>query len=400
MRFFVGRDKMRKAPVCGGKEKCTHMNEKEIAEIRRRFRSEKSNITHIRGCYVNEQKEIVSEFDQPLAALPQEETEEMLAVLRRVLSGTPGRNLTDLSFSTQQVVDSSEHRLLMALRESSLRNEEAVQAFFQQVKGSFSIEGTYLILLACETYDVPYHAKDGSRQEDASQEVYSYILCALCPVKPTKSALSYDVPENAFRSRLPDWLVASPEAGFLFPAFHDRCADIYSALYYSRDPAENHPELIDAVFRLEAPMPAATQKETFHAVMVEALSEDCSYDVVQAVDTKLREMIQEHKDNKEEEPLVLSNRAVREVLDSCGVSEEHVEAFGKKLTEEFGPELELRPQTLVDNRQLQVCTPDVKIQVNPEKSDLLETRIIDGARYILIRAGEGVEVNGVPIRIV
>lgn len=389
---------MRNAPDRGGKGR-KRMTEKEIAEIRRRFRSEKSNITHVRGCYVSEKREIVSEFDQPLSTLPQEETDQLLSVLRRALSGTPGRNLADLSFDTRQVVDSDEHRLLMALRDSSLHDESAVQAFFQRVIGSFSLEGTYLILLACEKYDIPYHAKDGQVLEDASQEVYSYVLCALCPVKPTKPALSYDVPENAFRSRLADWLVSPPEAGFLFPAFNDRTADIYSALYYSRDPAENHPELIDAVFRLEAPMPAAAQKETFHAVLVEALSEDCSYDVVQAVDGQLREMIQEHKDSKAEEPLVLSQRAVKEVLHSCGVSPEHVETFGQKYEEEFGAEMELRPQTLVDKRQLEVCTPDVKIQVNPERSDLLETRIIDGARYILIRAGEGVEVNGIPVRI-
>jgi len=389
---------------CGGdifqRKTGMRMNEKEIAEIRRRFRPEKSNITHIRGCYVNEKREIVSEFDQPLATLPQEETECMLAVLKRALSGTPGRNLVDISFATRQVVDSDEHRLLMALRDSSLRDENAVRALFRRIIEVLAMEGTYLILLAHDAYDIPFRGKDGAALEDASGEVYSYILCAVCPVKPTKPALSYDVPENSFRSRLPDWLVGSPEAGFLFPAFNDRSADIYSALYYSKDPAENYPELIDAVFRVEAPMPAAAQKETFHTLLAETLSEECSYDVMQAVDSRLREMIEEHKANKAEEPLTLSGGAVKAVLESCGVSGEHVEAFGEKYEEEFGPDMELSPRTLVDNRQFEVRTPDVKIQVNPERTDLLETRIIDGSRYILIRAGEGVEVNGVPIRIV
>ena len=40
------------------------MNEKEISEIRRRFRADKHNIAHIRGCYVNEKKEIIAQFDQ------------------------------------------------------------------------------------------------------------------------------------------------------------------------------------------------------------------------------------------------------------------------------------------------------------------------------------------------
>lgn len=375
------------------------MTEKEIAEIRRRFRAEKSNITHIRGCYVSEKREIVSEFDQPFSTLPQEETECMLAVLKRALSGTIGKNLIDISFKTEQVVDSDEHRLLMALRDSSLRDDTAVHALFNKIIEVLAIEGTYLILLAHDAYDVPYRAKDGAQLEDMSEEVYSYVLCAVCPVKPTKPALSYDVPDNSFRSRLPDWLVSSPEAGFLFPAFTDRSADIYNALYYSRDTANNYPELIDAVFRAEAPMPAAEQKDTFHAVLAETLSEECSFDVIQAVDTTLREMIKEHKENKAEEPLTLSREEIKAVLENSGVSNEKVTSFGEKFDEEFGSDMTLSPKTLIDKAQFEVKTPDVKIQVNPERTDLLETRIIDGSRYILIRAGDGVEVNGVPIRI-
>ena len=148
------------------------MNEKEIAEVRRRFRGDKSNITHVRGCYVNEKREIVSEFDQSLALMPQEESENMLAVLKRTLSGTPGKNLVDISFATQQVVDSDEHRLLMALRDSSLHDENAVQAFFQRVIDSLSVEGTYLILLAHDTYELTLRANYWANLEEASSELY------------------------------------------------------------------------------------------------------------------------------------------------------------------------------------------------------------------------------------
>ena len=159
------------------------MNEKEIAELRRRFRPEKTSITHIRGCCVNENREIVSQFDQSLALLSQEESEKFLSLLRKTLSGGIGKNLVDITFTTQQVADSPEHRLLMALRSSALKDEQAVQTFFQQVIGSLSLEGNYLILLARDAYDVPYRSRDGERQDDASAEVFSYLLCAVCPVK-------------------------------------------------------------------------------------------------------------------------------------------------------------------------------------------------------------------------
>lgn len=375
------------------------MNEKEISEIRRRFRPDKSNITHIRGCYVNERKEIVSQFDQSLAMLPQEESENLINVLRRTLSGTLGRNLIDMPFTTAQVVDSDEHRLLMALRNSALRDEDAVQAFFEKVILSYRQEGTYLILLAYDTYDVPYRSKDGEKQDDASTEVYSYVLCSICPVKQTKAVLSYNVPENVFHNRDIDWLVSPPALGVLFPAFNDRSTDIYSALMYTKDAAEDHAAFIDAVFHCEPPMPAEVQKETFSTILGDALGTSCSLEVVQTVHTELREMIEEHKVNKEIEPLKISRGAMKLMLTSCGVDDAHVEEFSERYTEEFGKDTALSPKNLMETKKFEVTTPDVTIKVNPDRSDLIETRVIDGEQYILIRADEGVEVNGVRIRI-
>lgn len=375
------------------------MTEKEIAELRRRFRADKSNISHVRGCYVNEKREIISEFDQSLAMMNQEESEELLGILRKTLSGTVGKNLLDITFDTRQVVEGDEHKLLMALRSSQLGDQEAVQAFFQRIIQSLDLEGNYLILLAYDAYDVPYRSRDGERQDDASSEVFSYILCSICPVKLTKAALSYFVYENKFRNLEADWVVAPPEAGFLFPAFDDRSTNLYNALYYTRDTGENHPDLVNAIFRTQAPMPAAVQMETFQTILGDTLSGDCSYQVVQAVHDRLRGMIEEHRANKVEEPLVVSKGTVEQVLQSCGVAEEHVEAFGERYDGAFGPEADLSPRNLVDTRQLEVRTPDVTIRVNPDRGDLVETRMIDGTRYILIRAEEGVEVNGVQVQI-
>ena len=304
-----------------------------------------------------------------------------------------------MEFATQQVVDSEEHRLLMSLRSSGLGDEEAVQAFLQKVIASLSMEGSYLILLAHETYDVPYRSADGGRQDDASDQVYTYFLCSICPVKLTTPALSYFIYENKLSNRPADWLVSPPELGFLFPAFDSRSANIYSALYYTRNPAENHQEFADAVFNREIPMPAAEQKETFQSLLGESLGEDCSLEVVQAVEGQLTEMIEAHKERKEEEPLAVSKYAVKRVLEGCGVPEERLSTFTQRYDEAFGPDLDLSPRNLVNARALEVATPDVTVKVNPERGDLVETRVIDGIRYILIRAEEGVQVNGIDIHI-
>ena len=375
------------------------MNEKEIAELRRRFRQDKSSITHVRGCYVNENREIISEFDQSLTLSRQEDAEKILAVLRKTLSGAVGRNLLDIEFDTRQVVEGDEHRLLMALRDSRLADQESVHALFRRVISSLDLAGNYLILLAYDAYDVPYRSKDGQRQDDASDQIFTYILCAVCPVKLTKDALSYYIQENQFRSVEADWVVAAPEVGFLFPAFDDRATNLYNALYYTRDISQSHPDFVDALFKSQVPMPAAVQKETFQSILGDTLEEECRYEVVQAVHDELCGMIAAHKESKEEDPLVISKVTVKRVLHECGVSPDHVERFEEQYDRQFGPEADLPPRNIVDEKQLEVKTPDVTIKVSPERSDLVETRVIDGRRYILIRAEEGVEVNGVQIHI-
>lgn len=374
------------------------MNEKEIAEVRRRFRPDKSNITRVRGCYVNDKREIVTELNQSLALMPQEESEELLTILKKTLSGTLEKNLINIEFATKQVLEGEEHQLLMALKDSALEDDAAVREFYNRVIQSLNMEGHYLILLACDKYDVPYYTKDGEKQDD-STEVYSYFLCSICPVKPTKPALGYYVSENTFRNITADWVVSAPELGFLFPAFDDRSANIYNALYYSRNIAENHEEFVDTVFKSEIPMPAAAQKETFQSILSDTVAEDCSLDVVQAVHEQLSEMIEEHKANKEADPLVISKETVKGVLESCGIPEARVTAFEEKYDTEFGADTEISPRNLIDTKQFEIHTPNVTIRVNPERSDLVETRIINGVKYILIRADEGVEVNGVNIHI-
>ena len=375
------------------------MNEKEISEIRRRFRADKHNIAHIRGCYVNEKKEIIAQFDQSMALLGQTETEQIIALLRKTLSGGVDKNLTNIVFETQQVVGSPEHMLLMKLRQSELKDDAAAPTLFETIIAALSIEGNFLILLASDRYDVPYRAKDDAVLEDSSEEVYSYILCSICPVKLGKNALTFDGKESVFRNLSANWLVGAPEAGFLFPAFDDRRTNLYGALYYTRDASENHPELAQALFQQEILMPPTEQKSTFQSLLGETLSEDCSLDTVQTVRERLCEMIAFHKESKIPEPLTVTKSAVERILDSCGVSAERKEDFSQRYDEEFGENVSLSPRNIVNTKQIEVKTPDVTVHVNGERSDLVETRIIDGKRYLLICVEDGVEVDGVNIHI-
>lgn len=375
------------------------MNEKEIGEIRRRVRRDRSNMTAIYGCYVNAQKEIISSFRQSVPMMPENEAEKYFGVMKRALSGTIGKNLIDISFRTSQVADSPEHKMLMELRKSALQDDELRMAFYKKIIDAVSFDDNYLILMGCDSYDVPFKSKDGQTQSDASGDVYTYLLCAVCPVKLKKPMLRYVAEEKEFHDGGAVQEVCAPEIGFLFPAFDDRATNIYNALLYSHNPKVSQQSFADAVFNVGIPMPAAEQKKSFEALLTTTLADECSLEVVQTVHDQLCQCIEMHKESKAPEPLLISKEQVKTALKSCGISENHVARFSVEFDETFGNEAELHPKNIIDNKHFEIHTPDVSIKVNPERSDLIETRIIGGVKYILICADEDVEVNGVSIHI-
>ena len=374
------------------------MNQKDFAELRRRFRPEKSDLVRIRGCYVNEKREIISEFAQTIGTLSLMESEDVLSIIRKTLSGAIGKHLIDVAFTNEQVMGSDEHGLLMAVRKSALEDDAAVHALFTRVKDSVSIEGNLLILLAYDNYSVPAYHRDGARAEDSVDE-FPFFVCSVCPVKTGKPPLSYSPQANRFFNLAADNLIGAPEVGFLFPAFDDRSANIYNAAYYTRSTSESQSQLVDTLFHTRLPMPAAAQKEAFDAILEDTIREDCSIEVMQAVHDQLTLLIAEHRESREPEPLTVTRQTVETVLAAAGVAGEHVQAFCERFDGAFGEDAALCPENIVDARQFAVTAPDVTIRVSPERSDLVETRLIDGRKYILIRADDGVEVNGVSIRI-
>jgi hypothetical protein len=374
------------------------MNLKEVSELRRRFRPEKSAVSRVYGCYVNgSSREIISYLDESLGNMPQEEAEKYLSLLKKSLSGALGKNLIDVVFSTRQVADSDEHRLLSALRESGLKDGEIRETFYRTVTGALDMgDSNYLILLACDTYDVPHRGGDGEMDPDGSDQVFSYIVCSVCPVKNCKMELGYFPGENEFHSCAAGQIVSAPELGFLFPAFDGRAANIYNALFYSRKPDQIHQEFLDAVFHTEPPMSAAEQKEAFEGALAGALENTCSLEVIQAVHGRLLEKIEANREDKEAEPLALSAGEIGGILRDCGVPEERAEVFQQQCGQAFGGAA-LNPENLIDAKRFDVKTEQATISIDPAYSYLVETRIIDGRKYLLIPAGEGVEVNGLSV---
>lgn len=374
------------------------MIDKEIAEIRRRFRRDKCNISRIRGCFVNENKEIISEFDQSLGLMSEDDADAMLRVLKKTLSGVPDRNLLNIDFSTHQVAESEEHKLLTTLRSSQLTDADAVRKLYEKIIETLDIDSGYLILLAYDSYDVFKKSADGELETESSI-VFNYFLCSVCPVKTGKATLSYYLPGKCFRTVAADTVIGAPELGFMFPAFDNREANIYGALYYTRKLNNSHDDTARALFDSALPMPAATQKETFGEILEEAVADECNMRVVRTVHSQICAILEEHKEQKCEETPALTKDDVSEMLRYSGVKEESVEKFSEKFDEAFGKDAVLNPKNIADVKTLNVKTDEMNVKVAAGHSDVVETRIIDGVRYILIRADGMVTVNGVNINI-
>ncbi len=374
------------------------MTDKEIAEIRRRYKPDKNNIRYIRGCYVNEKKEIISEFDQSMGMMSEDDVEQMLRVLKKTLSGARGRNLHDIEFSTSQVSESEEHKLLSDLKSSELRDDEAVHKLYDKIISTLEIDSSYLILLAHDSYDVFSKSADGETESESSA-VFKYILCSVCPSKTGKTTLSYYFPGKCFRTVSPDTVLGAPELGFMFPAFNDRATDIYGALYYTKNLTDSHEDTVDALFKSPLPMPATEQKQTFGDIVSEAVGDGCSMRVVRTLHSQMCNVIEEHKAAKSEEVPTLTRSDVSEMLRFCGVSDESVEKFEQKYDDAFGKDTALNPANIADEKALTVKTDEVNVKVAAGQSSVLETRIIDGVKYILIRANGEVFVNGINVHI-
>lgn len=371
------------------------MIKQEISEIKKLFTQNNCSITRICGCYVDGEKNKKTELKQAFLALPEEEMFKYFEILRKTLSGTLGKNLLTLEFPLNTEYEGGTQEFLLKLRDSKLKDDALLEEFYDKIIETYEYVGNYLILIIHDVYDVPGRTRDGIDMEDASDEVYEYILTCICPVNLSKPGLSYNAVENTFQNRIRDWVVGMPETGFLFPAFNDRSADLHSTLYYSKDSEELKEAFVEQLLGCPLPLSAGGQKETFQTLIEETLGETCDIEVVKNIHGKLNEMLEEHKE--EPAPLVLDKNEVKTLFASSGVANEKLEEFDRYYDATAGEDTSLYVDNVVNTRTFEVKTPDVVIKVNPERTDLIETKNINGRECLVIALDGGVMVNGINV---
>ena len=372
------------------------MNKKEVLEIRKQFTPANCAITRIAGCYVDHEKNKKMESKSAFLSLPEEEAFKYFDIFKKTLSGTMGKNMLNMEFPIDQEMPGGTQEFLMKLKASKLEDDMLLEEFYDKVIATYEYAENYYIILIHAMYDVPGRSSDNLEMFDASDEVYEYLVCSICPVSLSKAGLSYNAESNCIQDRIRDWVVDMPDKGFLFPAFNDRSTDIHGVLYYTKKSEDLQPELIEQLLGARMPMSANTQKETFQMLIEDTLGEDGDYETIRNIHDTLNDMIEEHKE--EQEPLQLDKTDVRKVFEKSGVSSEKMECFDQNYEETAGEKTSLLATDITETKKFQIETPDIVIKVNPERADLIETRVIDGRQCLVIAVDDHIEVNGVNVR--
>ena len=372
------------------------MNKKEILEIRKQFTPANCAITRICGCYVDHEKTKKMESKDAFLSLPEEEAFKYFDIFKKTLSGTVGKNMLNLEFPLDAEMPGGTQEFLMKLRDSKLEDDMLLEEFYDKVIATYDHAENYYIILIHAMYDIPGKSSDGLEMFDASDEVYEYLLMSICPVSLSKAGLSYNAEDNRIQDRIRDWIVDMPSKGFLFPAFNDRSTDLHSVLYYTKKSEDLQPEMIDQLLGAKMPMSADTQKETFQMIIEDTLGEDGDYETVRNIHETLNDLIEEHKE--EPEPLALDKTEIKKIVEQSGVDAEKMESFDRNFEENAGEKASLLATNIAETRKFNIETPDVVIKVNPDRADLVETRIIDGRQCLVIPVDDHIEVNGINVR--
>ena len=374
------------------------MNKKEVSEIRRQYVPERCTISRICGCYVDAEKNIKTTLKEAFLSLPEDDAFKYFTIFKKTLSGSIGRNLINLDFPLEEEKEGGCQEFLLKLRDSKLKDDELIEQFYNKIIENFDYGENYYIILIHSAYDVPGKASDGTEMYDASDTVFDYILCSICPVHLSKPGLGYNEEKNCIENRTQDWIVDQPVKGFLFPSFNDRFTDIHSRLYYHNNTSQLQESFIQKMFGCKRiPLDADTQKETFNSLIADTLGTECDYSVVKNIHETLNEKLEEFKDSPE--PLELGKQEVRRLFEESGVSDQQMENFEQNYDLTAGEQTSFLASNIASTKAFNIETADVTVKVNPESAGLVETRIIDGRQCLVIAINEHVEVNGISIRI-
>ncbi len=363
------------------------MRKKDILELKKRFKKDYCTFTKMCGCYVSGEKHIILKFRETFLNLDEDEYFKYLEMAKKVLSGTIGNNILELNFPLNEDFLNEKQVSLMKLKNSQLKDDSLLDDFYDSIIDNYDYTGNFLILIFHDAYDVITKTKDNAKL-DESEEVYEYILCAICPVSLSDPGLRYFEEENKIKARIRDWVVEAPTNGFVFPAFINRSSDVNSIMYYTKNSKDTHPELMENALGCYSRQTATIQKETFQSIIKDSLmvDEKKADKVFMEVQENLNNMIEEYAatyDDVDPEPITLTKNDIQNLLIESGVPEEVTTKIEKSYIETFGDDLPLA-ENLIDSKVLKINEQRKREEHLQKQVEVLQTRLEEVKQEVAI----------------
>lgn len=374
------------------------MRKKDILELKKRLKKDHCTFTKMCGCYVNGEKHIILKFRETFLNLDEDEYFKYLEIAKKVLSGTIGNNILELNFPINEDLINEKQISLMQLKNSQLKDDALLDDFYDSIIDNYDYTGNLLILIFHDAYDVITKTKDNAKL-DESEEVYEYVLCAICPVTLSEPGLRYFEDENKIKARIRDWVVENPTNGFIFPAFIDRSSDVNSIMYYTKNAKDTHPELMENALGCYSKQTATIQKETFQSIIKDSFSADekKAEKIFMDVQENLNNMIDEYNaiyDDVDPEPITLTKNDIQNLLIESGVPEEITTKIEKSYEEVFGDDLPLA-ENLIDAKTLKANEQRKREEHLQKQVEILQTRLEQVKQEVAVdnETKESTEVN-------
>ena len=354
-----------------------YMRKKDILELKKRFKKDHCTFTKMCGCYVNGEKNILLKFRETFLNLEEDDYFKYLEIAKKVLSGTIENNILELNFELNEEHVNEKQLEFMKLKNSQLKDDLLLDDFYNSIINNYDYEGSFLILIFHDAYDIITKTKDNAKL-DESEEVYEYILCAICPVELSKAGLRYFEEENSIKSRTRDWVVEAPSNGFVFPAFINRTTDVNSIMYYTKNAKDTHPELMENVLGCPSKQTNTEKKETFNDILRDALGPDEKksdhffMEIQESLNNKIEEHNIIHEDS--ETPIFLTDEVIQDILNESGVPDEITTKIEKSYAESFGDTPPVA-DILIDNKALAAKAQKKKEEMLEKQVRILENKL-------------------------
>ena len=370
------------------------MNKKEISEIKKQFTPANCDITRICGCYVDAEKNKKTELKEAFLSLSEEEMFKYFEIFKKTLSGTLGKNLMNMEFPLEEEKEGGKHEFLMKLRKSKLKDDQLIESFYDKIIENYDYPENYYIILVHAVYDIPGKTSDNATLNDASDEVFRYLLCSICPMSLDKPGLAYNEEAKTVENRKRSWNVEMPTHGFLFPAFNDRSTDIHAALCYTKKSIDKQTVFFRTMFGATMPESAEEQKQMFETVVEKTFGAAPEFAFVKSVNDNLARITEEKKDqnnggmNKDE---------LRSIFEESGADETDLETFERVYDEVVGKGKELLPENILNASKLEIKTEEAVVSAKLGEGSSIETKVVDGVRCLVLPLNGICSINGIKV---